>query len=212
MKNSRRLSFSVIFAAALAAIASVGNAATTYTPATPGPGADIPTVPVKFGMRPYADNTYFVIGMEKGWFKDVGIEITPAPYGLKTTEAQWVSLLLNHSSRHQLGYLLRAVALLQDDRSAEVRWLRRDLLRRGDACQPEARVEAADRLHDSWRDPQRRIGQSARAFGWKEGLRARLDLGKGLCGTPLQVGRARFPRLRHDGGSANAPAREVGPH
>lgn len=96
MKNSRRLSFSVIFAAALAAISSVGNAATTYTPATLEPGTEIPTVAVKFGMRPYADNTYFVVGMEKGWFKDVGIEITPAPYGLKTTEAQWVSLLLNH--------------------------------------------------------------------------------------------------------------------
>src|SRR5260370_36020271 len=34
--------------------------------------------------------------MEKGWFKDVGITIDPAPYGLKTTEEQWVSLLLNH--------------------------------------------------------------------------------------------------------------------
>jgi hypothetical protein len=46
-------------------------------------------------MRPYADNTYFVIGMEKGWFKDVGLTIDPEPYGLKTTEEQWVSLLLN---------------------------------------------------------------------------------------------------------------------
>jgi hypothetical protein len=34
--------------------------------------------------------------MQKGWYKDVGITITPQPYGLKTTENQWVSLLLNH--------------------------------------------------------------------------------------------------------------------
>ena len=68
----------------------------TYALATPEAGSDIPAATVKFGMRPYADNTYFVVGMEKGWFKDVGITIDPAPYGLKTTEEQWVSLLLNH--------------------------------------------------------------------------------------------------------------------
>ena len=48
-----------------------------------------------FGMRPYADNTFYVIGIEKGWFNDVGITIEPQPYGLKTTENQWVSILLN---------------------------------------------------------------------------------------------------------------------
>src|SRR5260370_14056383 len=68
----------------------------TYALATPEAGSDIPAATVKFGMRPYADNTYFVVGMEKGWFKDVGITVDPAPYGLKTTEEQWVSLLLNH--------------------------------------------------------------------------------------------------------------------
>jgi hypothetical protein len=25
-------------------------------------------------------DTYFVVGMEKGWFKDVGISIDPQPY------------------------------------------------------------------------------------------------------------------------------------
>ncbi|HEY1783211.1 MAG TPA: hypothetical protein VGG79_22800 [Roseiarcus sp.] len=95
MKARRKSSISLLFAATLAITAPAANAATTYTPATPEPGADIPQVSVKMGMRPYADNTYFVIGMEKGWFKDVGIAITPPPYGLKTTEDQWVSLLLN---------------------------------------------------------------------------------------------------------------------
>ena len=66
-----------------------------YTPAAPEPGSDMPSVTVKFGMRPYADNTFYAIGMDKGWFKDVGIAIDPQPYGLKTTEDQWVSILLN---------------------------------------------------------------------------------------------------------------------
>jgi ABC-type nitrate/sulfonate/bicarbonate transport system substrate-binding protein len=58
-------------------------------------GTDIPEVDVKFGMRPYADNTFWVIAMEKGWFKDVGINITPEPTGLTTAESQWTNLLLN---------------------------------------------------------------------------------------------------------------------
>lgn len=66
-----------------------------YIPATPEPGTEIPEVSVTFGMRPYADNTFYVIGIEKGWFNDVGITIEPQPYGLKTTENQWVSILLN---------------------------------------------------------------------------------------------------------------------
>ena len=87
----------LLFAALLAfAAASPAHAASsTYTPATPEPGTDVPKVSVAFGMRPYADNTFYIIGIDKGWFKDVGITITPEPDGLKTTENQWVSLLLN---------------------------------------------------------------------------------------------------------------------
>ena len=95
MRVGCRLPLSVFFATALAVAASPVNAAATYTPASPEPGIEIPQVTVTFGMRPYADNTFYVIGMEKGWFKDVGITISPAPYGLKTTENQWVSILLN---------------------------------------------------------------------------------------------------------------------
>jgi ABC-type nitrate/sulfonate/bicarbonate transport system substrate-binding protein len=66
-----------------------------YTAASPEPGTSIPSVNVTFGMRPYADNTFYVIAMKEGWYKDVGITIQPQPYGLKTTEDQWVSLLEN---------------------------------------------------------------------------------------------------------------------
>jgi ABC-type nitrate/sulfonate/bicarbonate transport system substrate-binding protein len=67
----------------------------TYTPAPAEPGTDIPSADVKFGMRPYADNTFYIIAMKKGWFKDVGINILPDPYGLKVTDTNVVALLLN---------------------------------------------------------------------------------------------------------------------
>jgi hypothetical protein len=46
-------------------------------------------------MRPYADNTFYVIGMKKGWFKEVGIDFDPAPYGLKANDSNVTTLLLN---------------------------------------------------------------------------------------------------------------------
>jgi ABC-type nitrate/sulfonate/bicarbonate transport system substrate-binding protein len=95
MTTRRDLASAIGLAALLALAAPAADAATSYIPATPEPGTDIPQVTVKFGMRPYADNTFYVIGIEKGWFKDVGITIEPAPYGLKTTENQWISILLN---------------------------------------------------------------------------------------------------------------------
>jgi len=94
-RHVRQTAFLLLAAAIAFAAPAAKAASTTYTPATPEPGADIPSVSVAFGMRPYADNTFYVIGMRKGWFKDVGITITPEPDGLKTTENQWVSLLLN---------------------------------------------------------------------------------------------------------------------
>jgi ABC-type nitrate/sulfonate/bicarbonate transport system substrate-binding protein len=95
MTEPHRFSFAFALAAALGLAAAPAGAASTYTPATPEPGTEIPQVSVTFGMRPYADNTFYVIGIEKGWFADVGITIEPEPHGLKTSEAQWVSILLN---------------------------------------------------------------------------------------------------------------------
>jgi hypothetical protein len=66
-----------------------------FAPAPPEPGTDIPAATIKFGMRPYADNTFYVIGMKKGWFQDVGITFDPAPYGLKANDSNVTTLLLN---------------------------------------------------------------------------------------------------------------------
>ena len=71
------------------------TAADLYTPAPPEPGTDIPMAEVNFGMRPYADNTFYVIAMKKGWFEDAGIKIGPGELGLKVTDTNVTALLLN---------------------------------------------------------------------------------------------------------------------
>jgi ABC-type nitrate/sulfonate/bicarbonate transport system substrate-binding protein len=75
--------------------APAAQAADLFTPAPPEPGTEVPSAKFTFGMRPYADNTFYIIGMKKGWFKDVGITILPEPDGLKVTDTNVVALLLN---------------------------------------------------------------------------------------------------------------------
>ena len=66
-----------------------------FQPAPAEPGTEIPASAVKFGMRPYADNTFYIVGIRKGWFKDVNITIEPQPEGLKVTDTNVTALLLN---------------------------------------------------------------------------------------------------------------------
>jgi hypothetical protein len=69
--------------------------ADVFKPAPAEPGTAIPQADIRFGMRPYADNTFYIVAMKKGWFKDVGITIQPEPFGLKVTDTNVVALLLN---------------------------------------------------------------------------------------------------------------------
>lgn len=71
------------------------RAADRFAPAAPEAGTQIPKATIKFGMRPYADNTFYYIGMKKGWFDEVGIAFDPAPYGLKANDSNATTLLLN---------------------------------------------------------------------------------------------------------------------
>src|ERR1700722_12243205 len=66
-----------------------------FKPVAAEPGTAIPAASVQFGMRPYADNTFYIIGIRKGWFKDVNITIEPQPEGLKVTDTNVTALLLN---------------------------------------------------------------------------------------------------------------------
>ncbi len=75
--------------------ASAASDPDSYQPAPAEPGTDIPAAAVKFGMRPYADNTFYIVGIRKGWFKDVNITIEPEPEGLKVTDTNVTALLLN---------------------------------------------------------------------------------------------------------------------
>ena len=87
---------SIALAATLAlASAAAADEADRFKPAAPEPGVDIPSATIKFGMRPYADNTFYIIGMKKGWFDEVGITFDPAPYGLKANDSNVTTLLLN---------------------------------------------------------------------------------------------------------------------
>jgi ABC-type nitrate/sulfonate/bicarbonate transport system substrate-binding protein len=83
--------------AAMLALSTAANAAAAdrFQPAAPEPGTDIPAATIKFGMRPYADNTFYIIGMKKGWFDEVGVKFEPAPYGLKANDSNVTTLLLN---------------------------------------------------------------------------------------------------------------------
>jgi hypothetical protein len=95
---ARRLLRMLACVAALAGAGGTARAAvdlTSFNPLPPEPGTEIPAATIKFGMRPYADNTFYVIGMKKGWFKDVGISFEPAPYGLKANDSNVTTLLLN---------------------------------------------------------------------------------------------------------------------
>jgi ABC-type nitrate/sulfonate/bicarbonate transport system substrate-binding protein len=77
--------------------AGSGGSSGAWTPYKAAAGDTVPTVKVKFGMRPYADNTFYVIGIKKGWFSDLGIQLDPAD-GISTTEDQWTNLLLHGST------------------------------------------------------------------------------------------------------------------
>lgn len=58
-------------------------------------GKDIPQVEISLGMRPYANDLIFVAGIKQGFFKDVGLTVTPVPYGRKVLPDQAIPLLVN---------------------------------------------------------------------------------------------------------------------
>ena len=42
---------------------------------------EIPKVTVKIGLGPWLDHSFIVVGVKKGWFDEVGINIEPKPFG-----------------------------------------------------------------------------------------------------------------------------------
>jgi hypothetical protein len=91
-----RLALLALFGLSMARGAQAADPAEDmFRPAPAEPGTTIPSASVQFGMRPYADNTFYIIGIRKGWFRDVNITIEPQPEGLKVTDTNVTALLLN---------------------------------------------------------------------------------------------------------------------
>lgn len=73
-----------------------GGSTNAFPTVTAPAGTSVPQATVRFGMRPVANDVIYVIGMRQGWFKNVGINIAPAPYGNKSTFNNAVPLLVNN--------------------------------------------------------------------------------------------------------------------
>ena len=76
------------------------------------PGTEIPQTSVSLGMRPFANDLIFVAGISLGYFKDVGITITPEPNGRKVMVDQTIPLLVNREVDLQAWYPPDGIAAL----------------------------------------------------------------------------------------------------
>ena len=83
----------MLAAAFIVAPVGASRAADAYVPAPAEAGTAIPEATVRLGLRPYADGSFPIIGVKKGFFSDVGIKISP-PDGLGVTEDTTNSLLV----------------------------------------------------------------------------------------------------------------------
>ena len=139
-------------AAPLVAIATalapqLASAADRFVPAAPEAGVEIPAATIKFGMRPYADNTFYIIGMKKGWFTDVGISFDPAPYGLKANDFERHHPAAQRAARPHLRILPAHAADLQGCRQAQVHRVHRQLPGQRDPGQSQAQAEDVQGIH-----------------------------------------------------------------
>jgi ABC-type nitrate/sulfonate/bicarbonate transport system substrate-binding protein len=76
-------------------------------------GVQIPSVTVKFGNAEFLDHTDSILAQQRGWFKDVGITLSPSPSGALYTPADHAATMLSgkvdvQSSNYQI--LLPALA------------------------------------------------------------------------------------------------------
>jgi ABC-type nitrate/sulfonate/bicarbonate transport system substrate-binding protein len=74
--NAFRVPAALAAAAIVAVLAGCGNSGEASTSAT-----EIPQTTVNFGNSAFVDHANAIIGVEKGWFKDVGITLAPGKGG-----------------------------------------------------------------------------------------------------------------------------------
>lgn len=75
-------------------------------------GADIPAATVRLGIMPYGDHSILVIGIQKGFYKDVGIAITPEPLGESVQANDAVARLGGNSLDITTWYSASKVAVM----------------------------------------------------------------------------------------------------
>jgi ABC-type nitrate/sulfonate/bicarbonate transport system substrate-binding protein len=92
-------------------IVACGGAAKTVAAHSAGTVAaaapTIPQVTIKFGNAEFIDHTDAILGVERGWFKDVGITLDPKPAGGLYTPSEHAAVLLSkrvdvQSSNYQI--------------------------------------------------------------------------------------------------------------
>lgn len=86
-----------------AAMLTQAIAQQAYIPGPPEPGTEIPKSTVRLGLLPYADGSFPIIGVKKGFFSDVGITMSP-PDGTTLTEESAHSLLVRGDVDITHGY------------------------------------------------------------------------------------------------------------
>jgi ABC-type nitrate/sulfonate/bicarbonate transport system substrate-binding protein len=87
-----------------------------FVGAKPEPGTDIPKADVKFGMRPYADNAFYYLGIKKGFYTDNGITVGPGEFGITNNENA-ISQMLNDTVQMQAMYAPSLVPTYKTDDS-----------------------------------------------------------------------------------------------
>ena len=83
---------------------ATGANAATVRRFEPSPGADIPPADVRFAMWPYGDSAIAFIGIEQGFFNDVGIHLNP-PHGETRLIEQTPGELLSGQLDMSSGYM-----------------------------------------------------------------------------------------------------------
>lgn len=84
----------------------------SFSPADVTAGTSIPETDVSLGMRPVANDLIFVAGINLGYFEDVGITITPEPFGRRVMFDQAIPLMVNREVDVQTWYPPDGIAAL----------------------------------------------------------------------------------------------------
>jgi ABC-type nitrate/sulfonate/bicarbonate transport system substrate-binding protein len=58
-------------------------------------GVGIPEVTVRFGMSAFADHNIYSIGLKNGWLSEVGLSVTPEPFGVRSLSPQVIPRFLS---------------------------------------------------------------------------------------------------------------------